>query len=93
MKTFVLPSPEILPKVEQAVSAYRSEGGCIGFPEVFGIDLLAGRQELQKLRLNNFSTMYPNFEVFFHSLVNGNHTPFQQGLLFFIDLTTSLYPN
>ena len=92
-KTFVLPSIHLLPASEEAVAAYESEGGHVSLPEVLGVDLLTGNQELQKLRSDNFSAVYPSFDVFFHSLVNGNHHPFQQGLLFFIDLTTSLNPN
>lgn len=91
--TFVLPSIHILPTSEEAVAAYESEGGHLSRPEVFGVDLLTGNHELQKLRSDNFNAVYPSFDVFFHSLVNGNHHPFQQGLLFFINLTTSLNPN
>lgn len=92
-RTFVLPSAHILPTSEEAVTAYENEGGHLSRPEVFGIDLLTGHPELQKLRSDNFNAVYPSFDFFFHSLVNGNHHPFQQGLSFFIDQTTSLNPN
>lgn len=59
-------------------------------PEVFGVDLLTGNQELQELCDDNFKAIYPSFDGFFHSLVNGNHYPFQQELLIFIDQTTAL---
>ena len=90
-KTFVLPSIHILPTSAAAVAAYESEGGHVTLPEVFGVDLLTGNHELQKLCDNNFKAIYLTFDGFFHSLVNGN--PLQQGLLFFIDQTTALNPN
>lgn len=92
-KTFVLPSIHILPTSAAAVAAYESEGGHVTLPEVFGVDLLTGNQELQKLHDDNFKAIYLTFDGFFHSLVNGNHHPLQQGLLFFIDQTTALNPN
>ena len=48
--TFVLPSIHILPTSAAAVAAYEREGGHVTLPEVFGVDLLTGNQELQKLR-------------------------------------------
>ena len=90
-KTFVLPSIHILPTSAAAVAAYEREGGHVTLPEVFGVDLLTGNQELQKLCDDNFKAIYLTFDGFFHSLVNGN--PLQQGLLFFIDQTTALNPN
>ena len=81
-KTFVLPSIHILPTSAAAVAAYESEGGHVTVHEVFWVDLITGNQELQKLREDNFKAIYPTFDGFFHSLVNGNHHPFQQGLFF-----------
>lgn len=92
-KTFILPSVDMLPTSEEAVAAYEREGGRLTVPEVFGIDLLAGNQQLQQLRLDNFKAAYPSFDAIFHSLVNGNYYPFKDGLQFFIDLTKTLNPN
>ena len=92
-KTFVLPSIHILPTSAAAVAAYERKGGHVTLPEVFGVDLLTGNQELQKLCDDNFKAIYLTFDGFFHNLVNDNHHPLQQGLLFFIDQTTALNPN
>ena len=79
-KTFVLPTSE------EAVAAYEREGGHLSAPDVFGVDLLAGNLELQKLRSEKFNDVYPSFDGFFHTLVNGTYYPFQQGLLFSLTL-------
>ena len=92
-KTFILPSIDMLPTSEEAVLAYEREGGHLSLPEVFGTDLLAGNQQLQKLRSDNFNAAYPSFDVIFHCLVNGNCYPFKEGLKYFIDVTSSLNPN
>ena len=92
-KTFILPSIDMLPTSEEAVLAYEREGGHLSLPEVFGTDLLAGNQQLQKLRSDNFNATYPSFDVIFHCLVNGNCYPFKESLQYFIDVTSSLNPN
>ena len=91
-KTFVLPSIHKLPTSAAAVAAHENEGGHVTFLEVFRVDLFTGNHELQKLHNDNFKAIYPTFDGFFYSLVNGNHHPLQQGLPFFIDQTTALNP-
>ena len=78
---------------EEAVSAYERDGGNLRSPEVFGADILAGNEQLQQLRFDNFNAAYPSFEVIFYCLVNGDHHPFREGLMNFIDLTTTYSPN
>ena len=92
-KTFVLPSIHKLPTSAAAVAAHENEGGHVTFLEVFRVDLFTGNHELQKLHNDNFKAIYPTFDGFFYSLVNGNYHPLQQGLPFFIDQTTALNPN
>lgn len=92
-KTFVLPSVHKLPTSAAAVAAHENEGGHVTFLEVFRVDLFTGNHELQKPHNDNFKAIYPTFDGFFYSLVNGNHHPLQQGLPFFIDQTTALNPN
>ena len=92
-KTFILPSIDMLPTGEEAVSAYERDGGNLRSPEVFGTDILAGNEQLQQLRFDNFNAAYPSFEVIFYCLVNGDHHPFREGLMNFIDLTTTYNPN
>ena len=92
-KTFVLPSIHKLPTSAAAVAAHENEGGHVTFLEVFRVDLFTGNHELQKLHNDNFKAIYPTFDGFFYSLVNGNYHPLQQGLPFFIDQTTALNLN
>ena len=79
----------MLPSGEEGVSAYERDGGNLRSSEVFGTDILAGKEQLQQLRFDNFNAAYASFEVIFHCLVNGDHHPFREGLMNFIDLTTT----
>ena len=56
-KTFILPSIDMLPTGEEAVSAYERDGGNLRSPEVFGTDSLAGNKQLQQLRSDNLLTL------------------------------------
>ena len=69
-KTFILPSIDMLPTGQEAViSAYERDGGNLRSPEVFGTDILAGKEQLQQLRFDNFKCcLYPSFEVIFYCL-------------------------
>ena len=60
-KTFILPSIDMLPTGEEAVSAYERDDGNLRSPEVFGSDVLAGKEQLQQLRFDNFNAAYPSF--------------------------------
>ena len=55
----------MLPTGEEAVSAYERDGGNLRSPEVFGTDILAGNEQLQQLRFDNFNAAYPSFEVIY----------------------------
>ena len=79
----------MLPSGEEGVSADERNGGSLRSSEVFGTDILAGNEQLQQLRFDNFNAAYPSFEVIFYCLVNGDHHPFREGLMNFIDLTTT----
>ena len=93
-KTFILPSIDMLPTGEEAASAYERDGGNLRSPGVFGTDILAGNEQLQQLCFDNFNAAYPySFKVIFYCLVNGDHHPFREGLMNFIDLTTTYNPN
>ena len=83
----------MLPTGEETVSVYKRDGGNLTSPEVFGTDILAGNEQLQQLRFDNFNAAYPSFEVIFYCLVNGDYHPFREGLMNFIDLTTTCNPN
>ena len=56
-KTFILPSIDMLPTGEEAVSAYERDGGNLRSPEVFGTDILAGNKQLQQLHFDNLLTL------------------------------------
>ena len=62
-KTFILPSIDMLPTGEEAVSAYERDVGNLRSSEVFETDILAGNEQLQQLRFDNFNAAYPSFEV------------------------------
>ena len=51
----------MLPTGEEAVSAYERDDGNLRSPEVFGTDVLAGKEQLQQLRFDNFNAAYPSF--------------------------------
>ena len=64
-KTFILPSIDMLPTGAEVVSAYEKDGGNLRSPEVFGTDILAGNEQLQQLRFDNFNAAYPSFKVIY----------------------------
>lgn len=88
--TYHLPSNDILPTQEEAVTMYERDGGNISQPEVFGFDPLLGQLDKQKARLYHFNSKFPNLDVIFHTLVNGDNHLFEEALLSFINLTLSM---
>ena len=55
----------MLPSGEEGVSAYERNGGNLRSSEVFGTDILAGNEQLQQLRFDNFNAAYPSFKVIY----------------------------
>ena len=88
--TYYLPSDDILPTQEEAITMYESDGGNISQPEVFGFDPLLGQIDKQKARLYNFNSKFSNLEVIFYTLVNGDNHLFEEALLSFINLTLNM---
>ena len=75
-----LVNPQIIPSPEEA-------GGHITRFSGFSLDPLANDNSLFYRREIEFHQRYPEFDPFFHKLVNSDDTVFREGLLFFIQVT------
>lgn len=73
----------------EAVDHYRHTGGHITEPASFGIESILDNTKIA-IRERAFTDLYPSFDQIFHALVNGNSRPFQEGLLFYCDITYRL---
>lgn len=80
----------VLPEVNDAVQEMESLGSRLNRFSGFGIDPLQGQNNLVTQRELLFRQRYPDFRPFFHTVVNNNCELFQQGLLFFIQITMEL---
>ena len=56
----------------------------------FGEDPLVNNTILSHQREVEFHQRYPNFDLFFHKVVNGDDSVFREGLLYFIQITQTL---
>ena len=56
----------------------------------FGEDPLVNSTILSHQREVKFHQRYPNFDLFFHKVVNGDDSVFREGLLYFIQITQTL---
>lgn len=81
--------PRIIPDMTQAIDMYRSNGGSLSEPTIFGIDPLHQDPIKENIRkdavINAFS-----FSNIFGEVTNGNGTTFKRALDFFIDVTYRL---
>ena len=66
---------------------YEEAGGHITHFSKFGEDPLVSDTILYHQREAEFHQTYPDFDPFFHKLVNGDDSFFRSGLLFFIQIT------
>ncbi len=82
--------PRLIPSPEEAVRQYEEAGGHITHFSGFGEDPLASNISLVHQREAEFYQRYPNFDPFFHKLVNGDDSAFRDGLLFLIQITQTL---
>ena len=85
--------PSVVSEVDDAVREMESLGSRLTQFSGFGIDPFKGEPALVEEREYIFKQAYPDFGVFFHSVVNNDYLPFQQGLLFFIEKTRDLMSN
>lgn len=82
--------PHLIPLPEEAVRQYEQAGGHITHFSGFGEDPLFNNTILSHQREVEFHQRYPNFDLFFHKVVNGDDSVFREGLLYFIQITQTL---
>ena len=85
--------PSIVPSPDEAVRQFTLDGSDLTLWSPFGLDPLANFPNLSYQREEFFSRHYPDIDIAFHNLVNGNTTIFQCALKFFINLTETLAHN
>ena len=73
-----------------AVRQFEDLGGRLTTFSSFGEDPLKGNAHLLDERVARFQQRYPNFNNFFHSVVNGNYSLFRDGVLFLISISRQL---
>ncbi len=74
----------------EAVEMYRSDGGSLSEPTLFGVDPLASDLRKQNIREQSFLKSY-SFENLFYKVSNGHGEPFQQALKYYINITRRLF--
>ena len=79
-----------IPRPQEAIDNYRSNGGSITDPELDIEDPLNGDPGKSDIRFQCFTRRFPSFDNIFHSIVNENPTAYVDALKFFIDLTYRL---
>lgn len=82
--------PSLVPSLEEAVQLYESRGGRLTTTTPFGLDPLAGHDDLQRIRQRAMDEHIPSPQELFSSVVNGMDIPFAVSVQFMIDKTTSL---
>ena len=81
--------PHIIPTSDEAISSYHDMGGELTLSSTFGEDPIS--TSLRAVRELEFTTTYPDFEVFFTLAVNGQEQPFRNGLELYLSITKSLH--
>ena len=82
--------PQLIPSAEDAVRQYSATGGHLTEFSVFGEDPFRNNVSLVQQREAEFHHRFPQFDVFFHKLVNGDDKEFCDGLLYLIQITQNL---
>ena len=62
------------------MDTYQQTGGQLTLLPTFGSEPLDGHENLQDARNLGLTTKYPNLEPIFSAVVNGNDSPFTEGL-------------
>ena len=83
----------LIPQVESAVREFETNGGQLTVFSSFGEDPLQGSPTLAAQREAEFYRHHPDFQEFFHTVVNGDYFLFREGILCFIDISTRLSTN
>ncbi len=80
-----------IPTVDEAVSAYREQGGTLTDPHDFGVDPLAGNQALSQEREQAWQIKCEmSVEDVYTQLMCENPQPLQNAILFYIEITNTL---
>lgn len=82
--------PSQIPNTSDAAHEYEELGGKLTKFSNYGEDILKDRQDLIQERERLFAVRYPDFAIFFHSIVNGNNVLFRDGLLYLIRINNVL---
>ena len=85
--------PSVVPEVDDAVREMESLGSRLTQFSGFGIDPFQGEPALVEEREYLFKQAYPDFGVFFHSVVNMTTFHFNKVYSFFIEKTRDLMSN
>ena len=80
----------IIPEPSDALKSFEDHGGHITLFSPFGHDPLESHSNLYQERESKFIDQYPEFGLFFYSVVNGDYSMFRQGLLCFIVISKEL---
>lgn len=79
----------VLPSGNDAAQLYRENGGHLTDPEVYGVDPISDDTAKLSIRERAFFGRF-HFSDIFQDLINGNVTKFENGLLYFIEITKRL---
>ena len=82
--------PHRVPSADEAVRQFEEDGGHLTHFSSFGEDPLSSDPSRVRNREAAFHHRYPQFDPFFHGVVNDDDSLFRQGLNFFIHLTQSM---
>ncbi len=81
--------PMVVPEPEDTVQQFEVHGVHLTLFSPFGRDPFRERDDLVKLRKEEFHRQYPDFGHFY-TVVNDDHSWFREGLLFLIDVSKRL---
>ena len=79
-----------LPEMNAAADEYEQRGGSLTRENVFGVDLLHGREDLIALRDKHFHSDVGSFEQIFTNVISNDGHLFEQALITFFSLTHRL---
>lgn len=81
---------DLVPNTDTAVSMYEATGGRLGRITGFGVDPLAGEEELIEERCILMETNMPSPDDLFGFTVNNLYQPFSDSLEYMVDITQDL---
>ena len=84
-------SVQSIPNTKDAVDSYESVGGQLTLSNQVGSDPLAGRQASASLRLQLFTTDFPDLNMLFNRVSNNDYSLFQDAIVRFVYLTKNCW--